>query len=372
MNHFQFSTVFTNCRKELGVTQEQIAAHVGVSRAAVSKWEKGQSYPDITLLPKLATYFNISIDTLLGYEPQLTKERIIQIYAAFAEQFAQRPYEEVAERIEQLLAEYYSCFPLVLKMAQLYLNYFPKAPDGQKSAERIAELCQRVCDGSTDYSLINEATMLKAHTYILLGKPEQVLAELGEDVQVQFGADQLIATAHMMLGHTDKAKEIMQVSLYQNMLGVIATATESLLMEVDNQAHYDATIARIEPFIELYNLKRININAVLIFYIKATTGYAMQGRTEQALTCLKKYVSLCKEMQFPVVLTGDAYFYLLEGWVQSQMQLANVTPRDEQSIKHDLLAAITQNPVFEVLKNEQEFKSLVTNLAHQLKREGSF
>ncbi len=66
MRHFQFADVFTNRRKQLGVTQEQIADYVGVSRAAVSKWEKGLSYPDITLLPKLATYFNVSIDELLG------------------------------------------------------------------------------------------------------------------------------------------------------------------------------------------------------------------------------------------------------------------------------------------------------------------
>ena len=69
MNNFQFAVIFTHKRKELNVTQEDIARYVGVSRAAVSKWEKGQSYPDISILPKLAAYFNVSIDDLLGYEP---------------------------------------------------------------------------------------------------------------------------------------------------------------------------------------------------------------------------------------------------------------------------------------------------------------
>lgn len=49
---------------------------MGVSKAAVSKWETGLSYPDITLLPVLAAYFNISIDELMGYEPQMGKEDI--------------------------------------------------------------------------------------------------------------------------------------------------------------------------------------------------------------------------------------------------------------------------------------------------------
>ena len=66
MSNFQFATILATKRKELDVTQEDIAQYIGVSRAAVSKWEKGLSYPDILLLPKLATYFNVTIDDLLG------------------------------------------------------------------------------------------------------------------------------------------------------------------------------------------------------------------------------------------------------------------------------------------------------------------
>ena len=44
-------------RKESHLTQDDLARHLGVTKASVSKWETGQSYPDIELLPKLATYF---------------------------------------------------------------------------------------------------------------------------------------------------------------------------------------------------------------------------------------------------------------------------------------------------------------------------
>ena len=68
-------------RHEKKITQEELASYVGVSKAAVSKWESGVSFPDITLLPKLATYFNVSIDELIGYEPQLTREQIKELYS---------------------------------------------------------------------------------------------------------------------------------------------------------------------------------------------------------------------------------------------------------------------------------------------------
>ena len=60
-------------RRERGITQDELAEYLGVSKSAVSKWETGNSYPDILLLPQLASLFNISVDQLIGYEPQLTR-----------------------------------------------------------------------------------------------------------------------------------------------------------------------------------------------------------------------------------------------------------------------------------------------------------
>ncbi len=53
-------------RRERNLTQEEVAAHLGISFQSISKWERGDGYPDITMLPALANYFGISIDELLG------------------------------------------------------------------------------------------------------------------------------------------------------------------------------------------------------------------------------------------------------------------------------------------------------------------
>lgn len=57
-------------RKRLGLTQEQLAERMGVSAQAVSKWENNLSCPDISVLPVLADVFGISVDELLGKQPQ--------------------------------------------------------------------------------------------------------------------------------------------------------------------------------------------------------------------------------------------------------------------------------------------------------------
>ncbi|QQZ09933.1 helix-turn-helix domain-containing protein [Heyndrickxia vini] len=369
MEHFQFSTMFANRRKELKVTQEQIAEYVGVSRAAVSKWEKGQSYPDITLLPKLATYFNISIDTLLGYKPQLTKEQIVKIYSQLAQQFSQKEFDQVEKSIEEYLSEYYSCFPFVLKMAQLYLNYFPKSADQQSILERVLQLCSRVKTLSGDLGLANEATMMEAFAYLQLGKPEEVLALLGKDVQIQFGTDHLISTAHTMLGNTEKAKEIIQISYYQNLMQLLISATEAIMLEVANTDYIDETINKIQELIRMFDLENLNFNAVLIFYYKAATVYTMKGQFERGLEMLQCYVKLCKNIQFPIKLRGNSYFYLLSQWIENTSPLSSEAPRDEQSVKKDLVHTIVQNPAFDSLKEQSSYKAMVRNLADYLKVE---
>lgn len=49
-------------RKQKNITQAQLAEHLGVSFQAVSKWENGMTMPDITLLPHIANYFEVSVD----------------------------------------------------------------------------------------------------------------------------------------------------------------------------------------------------------------------------------------------------------------------------------------------------------------------
>lgn len=62
MTELLFGTQLQKLRKEKGVTQEQIAEHMGVSAQAISKWENG-SYPNGDLLPRLADYFEFLLIT---------------------------------------------------------------------------------------------------------------------------------------------------------------------------------------------------------------------------------------------------------------------------------------------------------------------
>ena len=66
-------------RLERELTQEEVASHLGVSFQSVSKWERGDGYPDIELLPAIAHYFGISVDELLGVSDSVKKEKYDEI-----------------------------------------------------------------------------------------------------------------------------------------------------------------------------------------------------------------------------------------------------------------------------------------------------
>lgn len=57
-------------RRKKNMTQEELAAELGVTAQAVSKWENDLSCPDITMLPQLARLFGVTIDELLGNQNQ--------------------------------------------------------------------------------------------------------------------------------------------------------------------------------------------------------------------------------------------------------------------------------------------------------------
>ena len=135
MNKLNFSRTITKLRHERNITQEELAAFVGVTKASVSKWETAQSLPDILLLPVLASFFDISIDELIGYEPQLSKEQIRKFYHTLAADFAVRPFEAVMEESRKLVKKYYSCYPFLLQMGILWLNHAPLADNENRRLE---------------------------------------------------------------------------------------------------------------------------------------------------------------------------------------------------------------------------------------------
>ena len=91
------------------------------------------TYPDITILPVLAAYFDISIDELIGYEPQMEREEIQGWYLGAAKAFSDLPFDEALERCRQTAKKYYSCYPVLFHVGLVMANHFMMAETSEKA-----------------------------------------------------------------------------------------------------------------------------------------------------------------------------------------------------------------------------------------------
>ena len=79
MNSKKTGSFIAALRKEKGYTQTALAEILNVSNRTVSKWENGDGYPDITILPEIARVFNVSVDELLNGEKAPNSEADLKV-----------------------------------------------------------------------------------------------------------------------------------------------------------------------------------------------------------------------------------------------------------------------------------------------------
>ncbi|MCI8513623.1 MAG: helix-turn-helix transcriptional regulator [Lachnospiraceae bacterium] len=109
--------VIRKYRKEIPMTQEEMAARLGVTASAVNKWENGVSLPDILLLAPIARLLGVTVDTLLAFREEPAPEEI-RFWIREADEWLQTgSYEEAFCRAKKRIEEYPNCDELRLSLA---------------------------------------------------------------------------------------------------------------------------------------------------------------------------------------------------------------------------------------------------------------
>ena len=197
-------------RKSKGMTQDQLAAVLGVSAPAVSKWETNSSCPDISLLCPLARALGTNVDTLLQFEETPSDEMITEYMNDIVETARMQEMEQAEIMLENLLHQYPSSIPLKYNAAVVLTAFemmFPSDSEEKKSVwkRKRKELLEKVrenrasgywqqavsqlaaiavADDELDHAeqLLNELplhntdpTMLWAQLYLKRGERDQAL-----------------------------------------------------------------------------------------------------------------------------------------------------------------------------------------------------
>ncbi|WP_312444463.1 helix-turn-helix domain-containing protein [Lacrimispora sp.] len=113
----QIGEVIREFRKRKNMTQEEMANRLGVTAPAVNKWENGNSQPDIMLLAPIARLLNITLDTLLSFQKELTAEEINSIVYEIDVKLNDETYEEAFQWAKGKIEQYPNCEQLIWQMA---------------------------------------------------------------------------------------------------------------------------------------------------------------------------------------------------------------------------------------------------------------
>lgn len=98
------------------LTQEEVASHLGITKAAVSKWECGQSMPDISMLPLIAELYGVSIDELFGRADGVTQEEADAIYLKALSLLGEDRASGL-DYVDAQARQHWSCLPVVRLLA---------------------------------------------------------------------------------------------------------------------------------------------------------------------------------------------------------------------------------------------------------------
>ena len=140
-------------RREKNITQEKLAEHLNISCQAISKWERGETFPDITLVIPIANYFGVSTDELLGVDNAKNEQKIRDYLDEYDRLSNTGKEKEKCALIRKAYKEFPNDFRIIDKhMVMLAYDPYIEAHNPKICAgivahiDELTRLCDRVLD----------------------------------------------------------------------------------------------------------------------------------------------------------------------------------------------------------------------------------
>ena len=188
-------------RKNADLSQEMLAERLGVTFQAVSRWERNETYPDITLLPSIANFFGVTVDFLLGTESEKEEEEVKNIVERCKELETHYKGEEMCHIIEDGLKKYPGNFTLMAWFVYAFQSV---------NSDKAIEVGKYVLDNCIDDEIRNRVNASIIYAYKRSGQVEKAV-ELAKKLPSYYyssqdvlrscleGKELLIHVQHMMV-----------------------------------------------------------------------------------------------------------------------------------------------------------------------------
>lgn len=168
-------------RKEKGLTQEQLADRLSVSFQAVSKWECGDGYPDIVMLPSIAQIFGVSLDELVGMQKICSSEEAEKILAQVDMNESKGLREENVALLREAVKRFPNNYTIAAKLASnLFCTVSKGGETNRKRAAEAAEIAEYILANCNDRKTVDWMRMDICYYYAYAGNKEKALERAEE------------------------------------------------------------------------------------------------------------------------------------------------------------------------------------------------
>ncbi|MDE6639304.1 MAG: helix-turn-helix domain-containing protein [Acetatifactor sp.] len=345
----------TELRKKKGMTQEQLAAALGVSAPAVSKWETDSSYPDITLLCPLARVLGTDVDSLLAFEEELSETDLGRYMADIMGLAREGRMAEAEEELMRLLYAYPSCIPLKFS-ATAALSFFEMSAlecsesDKKRWTALKKKLVQTIHDDGDPAYYLHSVSMLVSFA-LAENELEKAEALLKETLTNTADFTMLWARLYLKKGDRNEALAVVQRRLYA-LAGEVRTCLICMLGE-DMMPDEERCIEICRIFEQLDDIFGVGggMGAGVLAEV-----YLRIGRKDEAYGYLERLVERASgQMDSPnSLLFAPAVAPSQEQLkVSSQMRLV-------------FLQGLEKDACFEELRGEERFERLIAKLKGSL------
>ena len=311
MKH-EFSDRLRFCRRQRGLTQEQLAEAMGVSVAAVSKWELGQSVPELETLLELADFFDLSVDALLGFRLRDggCQEAGARIDAARRE----KRYDEGTREAEMALRKYPNRFAVVYPAARLFHMAGierKREPALRRALELLSHAC-RLLDQNSDPAISETSLRIEMADALLgLGEEERAIAMLRANNPCGVNDEAIGCILAGMAGRREEALPLLSIALLRHVTAILQIGSKLCNIYEDrgrlDQA--DEILAWLYPF--LRGLERPDQVSYLTKFRAAALGCRAQiawksGRKTDAEAFLREALALADRFDAAPNYRADA------------------------------------------------------------------
>ena len=158
-------------RKDKNLTQEEVAEMLGVSPQSVSKWERGDTMPDITLLPALANLYNVSVDTLIGMDKINDRQARNAIFTEGHKYLREGDVNAAIAVFSEALKTFPNDIGLMSDLAMSYA-----LSDGADELNKALSLCERVLADNQGDKVHHTTRAALCFIYQKAGEKEKAVA----------------------------------------------------------------------------------------------------------------------------------------------------------------------------------------------------